>query len=187
MAESVLERFPWIDWCHRGDGEEAIVALARGVETGADGFEKHVPGLAHRVGDKVSLNPRTQIETLEGLPDPDYGHYFELRANHPALKSVTIPSYLPVEVSRGCLHRCTFCNFNAGVNYRPRPVKEVAAAMRRDEPPLPHQRLPGPRRLDDSALLARLGLFETVSPRRSGDRILLRGTCQPEPATASSH
>lgn len=173
MAQSVLERFPWIDWCHRGDGEEAIVALSRGVESGREGFEREVPGLAHRVGGTVCLNPRTQIEQLVGLPDPDYDHYFELRSSHPALKDITIPSYLPVEVSRGCLHKCTFCNFNAGVNYRPRPHKEIAASMRR---------MSRRYRVNAFCLMALMipvheteAFFKTISPRKSGYRIFCEG------------
>ena len=173
MARSVLEQFPWIDWCHRGDGEEALVALARGVTGKVEGFERDVPGLAHRVGSTICLNPKTQLERLEGLPDPDYDHYFELRASHPALAGVTVPTYLPVEVSRGCLHKCTFCNFNAGVNYRPRPYPEVAASMRR---------MSRRYRVNAFCLMALMipvaqteTFFKAISPRKSGYRIFCEG------------
>jgi ribosomal peptide maturation radical SAM protein 1 len=131
LARSLMERFPWIDWCHHGDGEEALVELLRGAECQSTGFEAEVPGLIYRTGVKIQCNPKRQFLDFHGWPDPDYDHYFRLKKKHPLLKGRSIAAYLPVEVSRGCVHRCAFCNFNFQSSYRARPFSEVGASMRR--------------------------------------------------------
>jgi ribosomal peptide maturation radical SAM protein 1 len=131
LGISVLQRFPYVDWCHHGEGEDAFVALIRSVREGTNGSEKDIPGLIYRSGQTVCANPKQQFEDFRGWPDPDYNHYFQLRNTHPLLKQRSLASYLPVEVSRGCLYRCAFCNFNYLTTFRARPTSEVASSMRR--------------------------------------------------------
>jgi len=128
---SVLRQFSQIDWCIQGEGEEALVRLLNGLVREEDSFEKDVPGLIYRSAEGIKANEKSHLKNLEGLPDPDYDHYFHLRTSHPLLIDSSLATYLPVEVGRGCLYRCAFCNFRTGIPYRARPSGEVASSIKR--------------------------------------------------------
>jgi ribosomal peptide maturation radical SAM protein 1 len=131
LGRSVLDRFPQVDLGHHGEGEEPFVALLDALRRKDPGFQPTIPGLIYREGGKVRVVPKKPLADLGGLPDPDYSHYFKLRNTLPALKGRAISVYLPVEMSRGCIHRCAFCNFNFQCSFRPRPIAEVAASVER--------------------------------------------------------
>jgi ribosomal peptide maturation radical SAM protein 1 len=131
LGTSILEQYPHVDYCVHGDGEVALVGLLAGLEDGRGEFESGVPGLIHRAGPEVRCNPRSCLSSLRGLPDPDYDHYFQILERDSDLGGGAISPYMPVELSRGCRHRCAFCNFTFENPYRPRPSSQVAASIRR--------------------------------------------------------
>ena len=88
--------------------------------------------MIYRCGDDIITNPRRVLEDLSGLPDPDYEDYFHLIETHPALDGVDTSTYLPVESSRGCRYRCSFCaDGHYWAPLRNRPSKEVAESIMR--------------------------------------------------------
>jgi anaerobic magnesium-protoporphyrin IX monomethyl ester cyclase len=100
--EGVLARHPWVDAVVRGEGEEALVAIAGRVERGR-GLEG-VPGVSWRgPGGEVHRNaPQPFRNDLDALPRPAW-HLLELS------KYLAFEDGASLMTSRGCPHRCLFC------------------------------------------------------------------------------
>jgi radical SAM superfamily enzyme YgiQ (UPF0313 family) len=93
----LLERFPFLDYVVRGEGELAFVDLCRALLSHC--LPAHVLGIDWRNGDRVVTNPhRPVIENVDNLPVPAFGAY--------DMKS-TAALYL--DVGRGCPFKCRFC------------------------------------------------------------------------------
>jgi len=132
LGISLLDCFPQVDWCVDGEGEIAFIKLLEYLSKSADGFESNVPGLIYRRENKVFINTRQQLKKLDSLPDPDFDHYFYLLDNHPNLRNKEFITFLPIECSRGCPHRCAFCNVRTYWDgYRVRPPLEVSMQIQR--------------------------------------------------------
>lgn len=98
VAESLLERFPWLDIIVIGEGEVTAVELMDALLKTAP--LSGVAGIAYRDHQGVHVTPRRQLmPDLDTLPFPAYG----LLPNS---------AYLPpmVLTSRGCPMNCPFCN-----------------------------------------------------------------------------
>jgi len=132
LGIDLLKCHPEVDWCVDGEGETAFVGLLKDLSYEAKGAIKHIPGLIYRRGDQFLINPRRQLLSLKGLPDPDYDHYFRLLDRHPLLQNKEVMPFLLIESSRGCPYRCAFCMINSYWDgYRIRPPKEVSDQMKR--------------------------------------------------------
>jgi len=132
LGISALRMFPFVDWCFDGEDEKGFLALLDSLLNRKEKFEGNVPGMIYRAGDDITTNPRRILEDLSGYPDPDYDDYFHVIETHPAFKDLDISTYLPVESSRGCKYRCSFC---ADGHYwsplRKRPPAEVVESVKR--------------------------------------------------------
>lgn len=113
------------DFVVRGEGEEALPALADALESkGAFGS---VPSLSFIAAGKKTHNPRRRFIRLDGLPDPPWNladprRYAPVFAGRPTLN---------VETSRGCPNECAFCynlEFN-GRRWRAKPASRVAGIL----------------------------------------------------------
>jgi len=107
------------DYVLRGEGERAMVALARAVANG--GTLEQVPGLTWRDADgNVKTTPLGASIDLDALPDPAW-HLLDLSRYHSTpLLGVRSPM-LHIQASRGCPFKCTFCSqevMNHGVRVR---------------------------------------------------------------------
>ncbi len=132
LGVSILKLFPQIDYCVDGEGELAFVSLLSELKNTVSGFEANVPGLMFRDKGDIRINPRKQLKTLSGLPDPDFKNYYTVIEEHAALKDDAIPLYIPLEGSRGCSYKCAFCGSHAYFgNHRARPPSETAASIKR--------------------------------------------------------
>jgi radical SAM superfamily enzyme YgiQ (UPF0313 family) len=105
-----------------GEGEEAIVEIARGHN-----FED-IKGLAVLVNDKLVLTePRPLIENLDSLPLPAYNLLpsLSLYKSRARKKPVGV-----IMTSRGCPYQCTFCNASVfGKRFRSRSPESVVAEI----------------------------------------------------------
>lgn len=105
---TVASSFPWIDAIVLGDGEEAIVELARAAREGKP--------LAAGCGQRSKLIRTDKID-MDTSPVPDYSDWFEGLAELQAMDHIQIRKrVLPVESSRGCwwgqVKHCVFCGID---------------------------------------------------------------------------
>ena len=117
--EAVLQHEE-IDYCIRGEGENALVELAKALKTGS-GIQS-VPGIAFRRPDgTITANAPALVEQLNSLPSPALGlieHGFYRRKSKGSAVVCT---------SRGCPLTCSYCSFGASshIRYRRRSVESV--------------------------------------------------------------
>jgi len=92
------------DMVVRGEGEVAILALARHFEGDPD--LSRVPGLSWRKGDQIVHNPlQEEAVNLDTLPAPD------LSLIHGYLRRSSLASrVIPIQTTRGCPYDCGFCS-----------------------------------------------------------------------------
>lgn len=108
--EYLLDRYPDIDICVRGEGEATIVELAECLR---DKKEWHtLQGLAFRnESDQIQKNPnRARIQPIESIPLPDWDslplrNYLNTGHGVDTQKRRS----MPMLASRGCPYRCSFC------------------------------------------------------------------------------
>lgn len=123
---------PEIDFLLAGEAEESLPRFlslldARRTPAGwdlrTDGYDD-IPGLVHRRGGEVHANaPQTIDLATVGIPSwddlrPDLYPSFGVRARGP---------YVPIQTSRGCPYRCTFCTVSRINGHAPRlrPVADI--------------------------------------------------------------
>ena len=94
----VLENFPFIDFCVRGEGELAFEQFIEYMEGKTK--PESVPGLAYRQNGKIRANRLSKPLNVETLPYLSYELY---DAPPQALESISC------EPGRGCPYKCTFC------------------------------------------------------------------------------
>ena len=119
-AGPTLNRFPELDYIICGEGETALVKLAKAVAAG-DGWQT-IPGLAYRDGTDIVCNPKSRhTAEVDHLPTPARHHIMLGR-----YRALGLP--VSMTTSRRCPHHCIFCvgrRMNGrGVSYRS-PVSVV--------------------------------------------------------------
>jgi len=122
-SEEVLQKFPEIDTVVIGEGEETLRILVETLQLGKDLAK--VEGIVYRdlSGQVLHTLPRPLIANLDSLPFParDYLSTTYQKFHH-AL----------VYASRGCYHKCSFCQIaqfyrlSPGGPYRTRSAKNIA-------------------------------------------------------------
>ncbi len=119
VAEEILRHFPFIDIVVRGEGEETIVDLVRGLR---EGKVDDICGISYRRDSEIKHNPpRDRIKALDSLPFPAYNH-------------LSWPNYSRARIvtARGCPYACTFCDI-PGLwhhQYFTRDIGSVVAEMK---------------------------------------------------------
>lgn len=140
MGVALHRSFPWIDVVVRGEGERALVELARDVQ--AERPFRALPGLCLRQGDEVTVTSPAPPIPMNEVPAPDYDGYFETLAQTSFAAEVRPAVSLLFEASRGCWWgekaHCTFCGLNGStMEYRSkspdRVFDEVTALSRRHQ------------------------------------------------------
>ena len=103
LDKLILEHWNSIDYVVRGDGEEPLLSLMRGIN------EETIPNLTYRKGTSIISNPIIVSPTID-----DYEHDYSL-IRIPEWKDPEVPRYLqkynhiPFIASRGCPFNCIFC------------------------------------------------------------------------------
>lgn len=92
-----------VDLISRGESEGALLDLLGAFKEGRN--IKRIPNLWVKEGKKIYRNaPRSLIENLDSLPDPDREIYYQ---RYPFLAKISVKQFL---TGRGCPYRCTFCS-----------------------------------------------------------------------------
>lgn len=107
------------DFGIQGEGEAGLLALLEVLRTGA-GFA-NVPGLVHRVGQQIVVNPQqpgplSSPTTSADRPARVVSHY------------LSTSGMLNIQTQRGCAHTCCYCTYPLieGHSPRRRPPEEIA-------------------------------------------------------------
>jgi radical SAM superfamily enzyme YgiQ (UPF0313 family) len=111
--KSIMRDTPAIDICVQGEGEVTMYELAQQLNT--EGALDKVLGISFRSGQKIiKTAPRPLVRgdrtsaSLDILPSPYLGGVLNVEE---FLKVNQQP--IPLVTSRGCVYKCTFCNFSA--------------------------------------------------------------------------
>ena len=131
LAQECLETYPEIDLVIRGEGEETLAELVTTLE-GRKPLS-NVKGISFRHKEEIiHTATRPLIKNLDDLPYPGY-HFVKdhMGKYHFRMMAGAKTGYAPVEASRGCPHRCTFCSqwrFWGGI-WRAKSPERIADEM----------------------------------------------------------
>ncbi len=142
----ILEDFPAIDLCVRGEGEQTIVELMQHWQHANHPITQspnpidwgHILGVTWRQGEEIVANPsRPNNTALDALPFPARDLLPPLQAYAPYADTVAGKLRLKASMisSRGCPFHCNFCSIIAfygdagGKPWRGRSVENVVAEM----------------------------------------------------------
>ncbi len=122
--EQMLQN-PFIDAVGRGDGEEIMLELMKGVPY------PEILGLSYRTEDgRVAHNPARPVEmNLDKYPFPAY-HLINFDHYFPAIGTYRDLPAINVLMTRGCPGKCTFCN-SAKTTLRGRSVEKMIELMKK--------------------------------------------------------
>jgi len=105
-VEELFEDCPLIDIIVRGEGEESIQEILRGVDY------KDILGISYRRNGEITHNPNRPLPDVNLLPIPDRSlrrNDYSLSVNGVKIKSWEFDAVLS---ARGCPFNCKFCTFN---------------------------------------------------------------------------
>jgi len=118
-AQEVLEANPAIDYCFRGEAEEAIVKLmSRNVPSTIEGF-------CYRDHGQIIVKDPVLLQNLNGRPFPNYDK-FELDRYY---GNTRFARTVYIMTSRGCPYQCIYCSKGLGHKFRARNAEDVVAEM----------------------------------------------------------
>ena len=122
LPEEPLDRAS-VDFVVRGEGEQTLLELARGVPV------DQIAGLSYRDGARIRhVRPDGLVKDLDTLPLPAF-HKIDLGRYRPAVGAYRRLPALNMMATRGCLGRCTFCN-SANVRLRKRSAHMIFREMK---------------------------------------------------------
>ncbi len=112
VPKETMEMFPVFDYAVIGEGEETIVELLKYLDNGDNTDD--VKGIAYRYhqNGSVGINERRKlIDDLDTIPFPAWDILFDFpKGYHPvAIRCRKYPA-AHLLTSRGCPHRCIFCD-----------------------------------------------------------------------------
>lgn len=130
-----LTRLKVDSWAIIGEGEKKLVQFIQNFENSSE-LALHDEGVFHLSSppDLVRWNPnwfRSQMKTIDELPDPDYDEYFfvvdKKFSGREEWAKLRRRIEIPMEGSRGCVFSCEFCNLNRFWDgYRKLPGEVIA-------------------------------------------------------------
>ncbi|PVX23795.1 MAG: hypothetical protein CW691_09615 [Candidatus Bathyarchaeum sp.] len=108
LPESLLQH-PEIDYVVMGEGEHAIVELAKSImkHEGASDVAQ-IPGVAYRNGETIAKNAPTFISDLDQVPFPAR-HLLPMHLYSRTMEYLSVKPVDTMNVIRGCPYNCAFC------------------------------------------------------------------------------
>ena len=108
LPDSLLQH-PEIDYVIMGEGEHAIVELAKSITSNNDKSVIHkIPGLAFRHGGKFVKTPSSFISDLDQVPFPAR-HLLPMHLYSRIMEYLSVRPVDTMNVIRGCPYNCAFC------------------------------------------------------------------------------
>ncbi len=126
----ILNKYPFIDACIRGEGENTLLEIAEKTEKG-HGFED-IRGVSYRNNGRIIRNEdRPLIENIDTLPFPNrklLGNV-EYKSEVEGL-DISLGNFATASSSRGCAFQCTFCSSAmCWGRWRPRSPKNIVEEL----------------------------------------------------------
>lgn len=107
-----LNKYPFVDYCIHGEGEQTLLALLQALAAGISPHELEGLGLRHQ-GQVIKTPPRARSQDLNRLPSPYLTGVFD-----------SLPwqhwSAATLESNRGCPYGCTFCDWGSATQQKMR-------------------------------------------------------------------
>lgn len=127
LPQETLEQIKELDAVAMGEGEMTFLEILERISQGKD-FDS-VDGTAYRRRDnnQIVMNQHREfISNLDELPRPAYD-LFPMDKYIPTPNLVKRYPTVAIQVTRGCPHRCSFCQFNLalGKKYRHRSPENI--------------------------------------------------------------
>ncbi|MFX1502882.1 MAG: B12-binding domain-containing radical SAM protein [Promethearchaeota archaeon] len=126
----ILNKYPFIDACIRGEGENTLLEIAEKTEKGRD-FQD-IRGLTYRDNGRIIRNDdRPLIENIDILPFPNrkYLGNVEYKSEVEGL-DISLGNFTTAASSRGCAYQCTFCSSSMFWHkWRPRSPKNIVEEL----------------------------------------------------------
>jgi magnesium-protoporphyrin IX monomethyl ester (oxidative) cyclase len=128
-VNTLFDRCPNIDLVVRGEGEETIREIVRGVPYG------DILGLSFRENGRIVHNACRPLQEVSGIPFPDRSlrrHEYHWIQNGVRMTNQTFDTVL---TSRGCPYKCKFCTFSLNPlgqkrEYAERPLESVIEELK---------------------------------------------------------
>jgi anaerobic magnesium-protoporphyrin IX monomethyl ester cyclase len=128
-VDFLFEHCPNIDMIVRGEGEETIQQIVKGVP------HKDILGLSYRENGKIVHNENHSLPDVANIPFPDRSlrkHGYHVFQQGVRLSSHTFDTILS---ARGCPFKCKFCTFSLNPlgqkrSYSERPVESVIEELK---------------------------------------------------------
>ena len=135
----IMEKFPFVDFIIRGDGEVPVVELLKCLGRGGKGIEE-VANLTHRKNGEVVRNAKIHVNSSQDLGNfrfcafefmENYQYYTQMGLMEGVINSGSNkePGIFYCNCGRGCPYNCTFCggsrhaqqavSLRSGFAYRP--------------------------------------------------------------------
>ena len=126
----ILKKYPFIDACIRGEGENTLLEIAEKTEKD-QGFEE-IKGVTYRDNDRIIRNAdRALIENVDILPFPDrrlLGNV--VYKNEVEGLNLSVGKFTSAASSRGCAFQCSFCSSAMfWGKWRPRSPKNIVEEL----------------------------------------------------------
>ena len=129
--DRILNKYPFIDVCVRGEGEITFSDLVKAFDK--NNSLKNVLGITYRENGKIRINlDRPLIENLDDLPFPDRDacNDVDYRQNYGGFNA-DYGKFTTIQSSRGCSYNCSFCSQSKISHYkwRSRSISRVIAEL----------------------------------------------------------
>ncbi|MHA2280465.1 MAG: B12-binding domain-containing radical SAM protein [Promethearchaeota archaeon] len=126
----ILNKYPFIDACIRGEGEITLLEIAEKIEKDK-GFED-IKGLTYRNNGRVVRNDdRALIDNIDTLPFPDRRLLGNVEyKNEVEGLELSIGKFTSAASSRGCAYKCSFCSSSMfWGKWRPRSPENIVQEL----------------------------------------------------------
>jgi radical SAM superfamily enzyme YgiQ (UPF0313 family) len=123
-----------VDYICNGEGEYSNIEFCKVLATGKD--TKKIKGVWAKDGNKIIKNPKGPLVEMNDLPMLDFSKYDSKRIYRPM--SGKLWKMVPIEFSRGCPYKCTFCSApvfeeefkDVGTWSRSKPIDQIEKEMK---------------------------------------------------------
>jgi anaerobic magnesium-protoporphyrin IX monomethyl ester cyclase len=126
----ILNKYPFIDGCVRGEGENTLLEIAEKLEKGK-GFND-IRGLTYRDNGRIIRNDdRPLIKNIDSLPFPNRKLLGNVEyKNKVEGLDLSVGKFTSSASSRGCAFKCSFCSSSMfWGNWRPRSPENIVEEL----------------------------------------------------------